>query len=145
MPKREKFLLFVLLSCLILSACTPHPPDVFVFENLAQRISTDPVSGHLILTPSPTCMKQVNEPECGHGVAIVSGQEIYVGEGKEHQFKGKPWSILKQQSVYVPAAESYAPLSTYIVDSCKKMGCDDQIDEFKAKLDSLGQVGVWFQ
>lgn len=129
-----------MLSFMLLSACAPKPPDVFVFEYLAQHLANDPATGHLLLTPSPACMKQIQEVECGHGVSIVSGTEIFIGEEKAHWFKNKPWSQIKRESVYVPAVESYAPLAAYIIDSCKKMKCSDQVDAFRIKLDSLNGI-----
>lgn len=140
MPRKLKWLLFATSFCLQTS-CAPNPPDVPVFENLQQRLSTDPKSGHLILTASPTCMAQIEEAECGHGVFIMSGKEIFVGEKPANFYHGKPWSLLKQQSVYVPSVESYAPISTYIINSCNKMGCNDQVDKFRIKLNSVN--GIW--
>ncbi len=126
-----------LILCASLSACTIKPPDVPVFEYLQQYFWTDPTNGHIILKPSPACMKAIKEAECGHGVFIVSGKEIYVGESKTTHFNGKPWSQLKAESVYVPAVESYAPLVTYIINACKKMNCYDAVDRFKVKIDKL--------
>lgn len=95
-----------------------------------------------MLSSSPTCMKQISEPECGHGVSIMLGREIFVGEGAGHWMNGKPWSKLRQQSVYLPAAESYAPLATYVINSCEKMGCSGDVTKFKVKLDSLNGVAA---
>jgi hypothetical protein len=134
-----RLLHFLILSVLA-SACSVTPPDVFVFESLEQYLATDPATGHLILKPSPACMAKINEPSCGHGIKIISGVEIYVGEAVAAQFNGKPWSQLKRESVYVPAVESYGPLVTYIINACKKMNCSDQVDRFKVKLDSLAGV-----
>ncbi len=139
MLKPLKCTLFTILFCSLIS-CATKPPDVPVFENMQQRLSTDPVSGHLVLTASPTCMKYIGEPECGHGVYIVSGRQIIIGELPGHLLNGKKWSELKAQSIYVPAKESYAPLSTYMINSCKKMNCDSQIDAYKVKLDSLNGI-----
>jgi hypothetical protein len=129
-----------LFALFFVLACSPKPPDVFVFENMTQRLSTDPATGHLMLTASPTCMERIKEPECGHGVSIVSGAEVFIGEAKGTWFGGKPWSQVKRESVYVPAVESYAPLATYIINSCKKMGCSADVDKFKVKLDSLNGI-----
>lgn len=139
MQKKHRYLLSA-ISLWLLTSCAPKPPDIFVFEHLEQRITTDPANGHTILTPSPACLSRIQEPECGHGVSIVSGQGIYVGEKKEHWYKGKPWSQLRAESVYMPAEESYAPLAGYIIDSCKKMKCEDQVTGFKIKLDSLNGI-----
>lgn len=127
-------------SLALLASCTPSPPDVYVFEYLSYHMETDPKDGHFLIVPSPTCTKQIKESECGHGVSIVSGKEIFVGEGKSTWFKGKPWSQLKRESIYVPAVESYAPLSAYIIDACAHMNCNDQVDAFKVKLNSLNGV-----
>lgn len=134
-----KSTLLILLS-LSLSACSIRPPDVPVCEYLERYLAKDPVSGHVILKPSPACMAKINEPECGHCTYIVSGKEVYVGEAKETFLNGKPWSQLKAESVYVPAVESYGPLVTYIINSCKKMNCSDDVTRFKVKLDSLSGV-----
>lgn len=134
--KRLKLLLS-LISCAFLTNCAVKPPNIYVYENLQQRLSTDPITGHLMLTPSPTCMKQIGEAECGHGVSIVSGKEIFVGEDPKNQPGGKPWSQLKAESVYVPAVESYAPLATYIINSCKKNNCDSTVTGFKINLDKV--------
>jgi hypothetical protein len=142
MPKKGKWQPFAILLGLLISvsACTPKPPDVPACEHMAQRLSTDPLTGHLLLSPSPTCLKQIGEPECGHCVFIVSGKELFLGESVGHLLKGKPWSKVRQQAVYLPAVESYAPLATYVINSCKKMGCSDDVDKFKIKLDSLNGV-----
>lgn len=167
----------LLLACILLTACT-KPPDVPVCEQLSQRIATDGVTGHELLTPSPTCILQLGEAECGHCVWIVSGMERFIGEEKKDialqilsdtgkkdpggkailawitqtDSSGKTvmvsswlngtksWSKLKEESAYLPAVESYAPLSTYIINSCNKMHCSDQVDRFKVKLDSLNGV-----
>ncbi len=94
-----------------------------------------------MLEPDPVCMNEIGEVECGHGVYIMSGKEIFIGEEKGHLLNGKKWSELKAQSVYVPAEESYAPLATFIINSCEKLSCNDQVDRYKIKLDSLGAVG----
>jgi len=75
----------------------------------------------------------------------VSGKEIYIGELPAHQLKGKKWSQLKAESVYMPAVESYAPLSTYIINTCKKDNCSSQVTGFKVKLDSLNGIGAVIQ
>jgi len=89
------------------------PPDVPVCEPLNQRISTDKTNGYVIWSPSPTCMKQIDEPECGHCVYTVSGKEIFVGEKSGHHLLGKPWSRVKIESVIIPA-ESFADINAYI-------------------------------
>lgn len=140
MLKKLKWLLFA-ISCASLIDCTPRPPDVPACEHMSQRLVTNPENDHLMLEPSPTCMKQIQESECGHCVFIVSGKEIFIGEKEEHKYKGKPWSLLKQQSIYLPAEESYAPLAAYVINSCKKMGCSADVTRFKIKLDSLNGIG----
>lgn len=127
----------ILLCCQISCATIPPPPDIYVFEYLEQHLSTDPVTMHLILTPSPTCMAQVGEAECGHGVSIISGKEVFVGEAKAVQFKGKPWSMLKSESVFMPAVESYAPLATYLINTCRKFRCSNELNAFRVKLNAL--------
>lgn len=136
-----KLLLFVILSFL-LANCATKPPDVFVFKNLQQHLSNDPVTGHLILSPSPLCVQKINEAECGYGVSIMTGREIFVGEDPAHYFNKKPWSVVKQQSLYVPAIESYAPIATYMINTCAKNKCDPNVDKIKVKLDSLSGVSA---
>ena len=139
-PNKKK-LLPSLILCLSLASCsTVQPPDVPVCEALNQHMVTDPSNGHLVLKGSPACLKQIGEPECGHCAMIVSGKEIYVGEKPDHLFNKKPWSQLKRESVFVPAVESYAPLATYIINSCKENNCNDQVDRFKIRLDSLSSI-----
>lgn len=129
--------LLITLSFLLTSGCTLSPPDVAVFENLQQYLANDPVSGHLILKPSPTCMKEIGEAECGHGIFTVSKKQVFVGERPENYFNKKPWSVLRQQSVLVPAEESYAPMAAFIINSCKKNHCDKEVEKFKIKLGIL--------
>lgn len=104
------------------------------------HLGVDPVTNDLILKPSPTCMAKIQETECGHGVYIMSGREVFIGENSNHLFNNKPWSVLKTQSILVPAVESYAPLEAYVIDSCKKDNCNVQVDAFKVKLDSLNGI-----
>lgn len=88
-------------------------------------------------------MKAIQEAECLHGVRIVSKKEIFVGEKKEHYFNGKPMSQLIRESVLLPAAESYAPISQYIINSCKASGCSDQVDRFRVVLPTIdGLIGA---
>lgn len=142
MPKLSKmrFKLFTILCFLALNACTIKPPDVYVFEPLDQHQYVDPGTDHIFLEPSPTCVAKINEPACGHGVSIMSGQDLYVGE--KTLYKGKKWSELRAEAVLLPAVESYAPLEAYIINACKKMNCDKQVDSFKVKLDELNGVSA---
>lgn len=140
MPKKLKWMLSGILLGSLINGCAPQPPDVFVFESLEQHLTTDSMTGHTVLSPSPACMTQIQEPACGHGVSIMTGREIFVGEGPLHLMNNKPWSVLKSQSVYLPATESYAPLATYVINACEKMGCNDQVAKFKVKLDSLASI-----
>ena len=151
MPKKSRWILSPLsflsiLNACIFSACILNAcifsacaslPDVPVFEELDQHMSKDPVSGHLILTPSPTCEAQIGEPECGHGVTIVTQKQIFVGNLPAHLYNGKTWQQLKDESVYCPAVESYAPLNAYMINSCKKFGCSSAVDSFKIKIGSV--------
>lgn len=133
-PLKCTLLLILLWS---LTSCATKPPDIAVFEYLTQHLGKDPETGHILLRPSPACMKAIQEAECGHGVYIVSGKEIFIGEKAPNLFNGKTWTEIKSSSVYLPAKESYAPLVTYIINSCKKANCDEQVDKFKIKIDSL--------
>jgi hypothetical protein len=139
MLRRKSFWLFA-ISLLSATSCTPKPPDVTVFKPLKMRQGIDRVTGHVVLTPDPLCMEHIQEMECCYGVSIVSGTESWIGEQKEHFFKGKSCSQLVDESIMLPAVESYAPLATYIIDSCAKMHCSDKVDRFKVKLDSLNGV-----
>lgn len=141
MLKLLKFSLFATLSLSAIDCATlPPPPDIYAFERLDTHLSVDPVTGHQMLSPSPACMKQIQEMACGHGVAIMSGTEIYVGDLPAHMWKGKTWTQLKQESVHLPAVESYAPLATYMIDSCKRFNCNTQLDAFRIKINSLNGV-----
>lgn len=141
MLKNSKWLLSAILFYSLIS-CGPKPPDVPVFESLDQIVLKDAVTGHLLLTPSPICLAQIGEPECGHGIFIMSGKEIFIGEKAPYLLGGKPWSKIKSQSVYVPSIESYAPLTAYIINSCKKMGCDKSVEGFKVKIKSLKGISA---
>lgn len=128
-------------SLWFLTNCTTVP-DVPVFEHFSQRLANDPVTDHIMLLPSPECMEQIGEFECGHGIYIISGKEIFVGEKKEHWFHGKPWSQLKRESIILPAEESYAPLSEYIINSCAKLNCNDQVNRFRVRFDELRGINT---
>lgn len=118
---RLKLPLLISLSLCLLSCCTPNIPNVYVFQELDPFTSIDPTTGDTILNPSPACEAAIQEPLCGHGTAIISGSEIYVGE--THLYEGKKWSELKAESILVPAIESYAPLEIFMINSCKKTKC----------------------
>jgi hypothetical protein len=140
MLNKLRWSLFAISSCYLTESCTPKPPDVPVCEQLSSRVTTDPVTRHTVLTASPACWAAIHETDCGHCVWIVSGKEQFVGEAKATFINGKPWSQLKSESAYLPAAESYGPLAEYIINSCKKMKCDSQVDAFRIKLDSLNGI-----
>lgn len=123
-----------------LTSCTPKPPDVPVCKHLAQRLATDPVSGHLLLRPSPTCKREIGEVECGRCTFIVSGKTFFVGEAVKTHFNGKPWSQLRRESILVPAVESYAPITAYMINSCKSLNCSDDVTKFKVKIDEVKDV-----
>jgi hypothetical protein len=82
-------------------------------------------------------MQQVGEAECGRCITIVSGREVFLGEGVGHRFNGKPWSQIRASAVILPAEESYAPLAAYIINSCHKLKCNAEVDRFLVKLNSL--------
>lgn len=136
MRKKKKWMLFV-ISFFSLVSCVPKPPDVPACESLSSKIYVDPKSGHSILQGSPTCEDSIGEPECGHCVFIVSGKEMFIGDLPKNYFNGKPWSELKAESIFLPAQESYAPLSAYVINSCKKMNCEKEITPFRIKLGVL--------
>lgn len=128
--------LMIFISLFVLANCAHKPPDVFAFKSLEQYLVIDPVTGNLFLEPSPACMEAIKEAECGYGVSIVTGQQVYVGE--KTLFNKKTWSDLKSQSVYLPAQESYAPLSTYIINACRKANCDSEVNRFIIRFGSQG-------
>lgn len=132
-------LLNSILWCGLLASCTlvPKPPDVFAFKSLEPMMIIDEQTQHILLEPSPACMKAIEEVRCGYGVSIITGKEIFVGENPETFFNGKSWSQLKDESVYLPAVESYSPLATYVINSCKKMECAGEVTRFKIKFDGL--------
>lgn len=86
-------------------------------------------------------MEKIGEHECGHGVYIISGKEIWVGEEPKHYFHKKPWSQLRRESMIVPAEESGAPLLTYVINSCAQNHCNDKVDRFKIQLNELKGIG----
>lgn len=134
------WLLFVYSSPLLLSCGGATIHDVPVFEDMQPRVITDSMNQHLMMIPDPVCQKEIGEIACGHGVFIVSGKEIFIGEAPAHMYKGKPWSVLKEQSIYVPAVESFAPIEQDLINMCAKNSCNDQVDKFRVKLDSLNGV-----
>lgn len=129
------------ISLWLLTSCATSPPDVYAFKPLDERLSVDPASGHTIWSPDPICEEKIQEPSCAYGVSIVTGTEIYIGELPAHQFNKKPWSQLREESVMLPSVESYAPLAAFIINTCKQDNCNDQVDAFKVKLDSLNGIG----
>jgi len=138
MKNMSAFAWLSLITSFILLASCSAPPDVVVWEHYRSRIVKDPVTGHILLKPSPSCMKEIKEPECGHGMSIVSGKEYFVGE--KTLFKGKKWSQLKEESLMCPALECYAPLAAHLIKECKKSGCDSDIEKFKIKVDSFSGI-----
>lgn len=97
-PKPPSWTLFAALS---LASCqTPGLPDF-------------PVC-HVLVAPSPACERAVGEESCGYCIYYRSGRELFVGEGSGHQLGGKPWSQIRAESVLLPAAEGFAPLSAYL-------------------------------
>lgn len=137
----EMKLVLLIILCGLLLSCTPKPPDVPVCEDLKEHIMVDPVTGHMFESASPTCQKEVGEATCGHCTYIVSGKEIYIGDSEAHRFNGKPWSQIRDESILVPAKESYAPIAAYMINSCKKLNCNDDVARFKVKVDTLKSIG----
>lgn len=131
-----RLMLLILLFASLYNSCSPKPPDVPVCEQLSQRLVKD-VTGHMILKPSPTCIEKINEAECGHCTFIISGKEIFVGERESTFFNGKSWATLKAQSILVPAKESYAPIAAYMINACKKMNCNEDVNRFRVKIGTL--------
>lgn len=70
----------------------------------------------------------------------MSGKEIFVGELPEHLYSGKKASELMNESVFLPAKESYAPLATALINFCKKTNCNSDVTKFKVRLNTLQPV-----
>ena len=133
---KMKFVIFVSLLWLLPSCATP-PPNVPACKHLPQRLWEDPETKRLELRASPACWKAIKEPECGYCVRIVDGGEIWIGE--KMLYNNKPWSQIREEAIILPAEESYAPLSTHIINSCKRLNCSKDATRFKVKLDRLSE------
>lgn len=133
--------LLLMISFALTASCTSTPPDIAACKPLDKLVFVDKNSGSTRTVPSPTCQKNIQEDECGYCVRIVSGNSFFVGEAKAHQFSGKPWSQLRSESIYLPAAESYSPLAAYILKVCAEDGCSTQLTKFKTKIDALKAFG----
>lgn len=86
------------------------------------------------MAPSPTCMKQIGEAECGYCIYTITGEDLYIGESAGHMLNGKPWSQVKAESVMLPAEESYAPLVTYLAYACQQFACREVVTRADKKL-----------
>ena len=75
-----------------------------------------------------------------HGVFIVSKKEVFVGEKPEHFYNKKPGSQLLNESVHLPAVESYAPVIKYIINSCASSGCNKDVDRFRVVLPTIDGI-----
>lgn len=135
MLKWKNCALLGILSWLVIN-CASMPPNVPACKHLAQRLVENPKTKHLELHPSPACLKTIGEPECGYCVNIVKGEERYIGE-RGHFLNGKPWSQIKREAILLPAVESYAPLSTHIINQCRRLNCSNDVTRFKVKLDQV--------
>ena len=124
----------LIILCVFQISCAKAPPDIPVCGLLKQYMAQDE-NGHMILKPSPACMSAINESECLHCTNVVSGKETFVGEVSPHFLNGKSMTQIIEESIYVPAVESYAPLSAYIINECKLANCSDKVDRFKVKVD----------
>lgn len=133
----KKLTNLIILSFLLTSCGKLQPPDVPVCAALSQRLTIDPITKHIMLAPSPTCIKQIGETQCGHCTYIVSGKEVFVGESKVTYLNGKPWSQIRDESILVPAEEAYSPLAAYMINVCKKMKCSDELTRFKVLIDRI--------
>lgn len=112
-------------------SCAIRPPDAMAFHELNAELDYDPITDHLLKKPSPACEKAIQEPSCGYGVSMLTGQTVFVGNSKGHEWNGKTWDQIKAQSVLLPAQESFAPIADYIVNSCEKMHCNEEVDRFR--------------
>lgn len=130
-----RLLLFMTL-CVSLLSCNKHqPPDVPVCQELSKRRIFNADTLELIEKPSPTCMIEIAESECGHCVWIVSGKEKFVGNKSENYLNGKSWTTIKEHSVLVPGEFSYAPITTYMINQCKRFNCHKEVGKFKVKFE----------
>lgn len=136
---KMKWLLLVALFALLIN-CSVQPPNIYIFEEMNEHMGIDPITGHTILRPSPTCYTKIQELSCLHGVATMTGDEIFIGELPEHFFNGKPASQIKEESILMPADESYSPMVTYIINSCKALNCNSDVTRFKVKIESLKNI-----
>ena len=134
-----KWLLLVVLSNL-LTSCAVQPPDVVILTELNEHIGIDPITGHTILRPSPTCFEKIQELNCLYGVYTMSGKEVFIGNNPVNYFNGKSATQIKEESILMPAVESYSPMVTYIINSCKALNCNSDVTKFKVKIDSLNSI-----
>lgn len=136
LSRNRNWLLSAILFLSLTDCASKPPPDVFAFKHLKQQLTVDE-TGSMKLRPSPICMKEIGEFECGYGVSIMTGREVFVGNSKNHLFNGKTWDEIVEESIFLPSEESYSPLSAHIINSCKAMHCSDEVGKFKVKLDKL--------
>lgn len=127
----------LMLLLVLLANCDGKIPDVPACKHLKQRLAKDPATGHLVLKASPTCWKEIGEVECGRCKWIMSEKIQFVGENPKTWLNGKPWSQLHDEAILLPAEESYAPLSSYAINTCAKVKCDAEVSKFKVKADWL--------
>jgi hypothetical protein len=131
-----KWLLLV-ISLNLLTNCAVQPPNVPLFIELGQHIVKDPITGDILLKPSPTCYEKIHELECLYGIYTMDGKEVFVGNNPINYFNGKSADQIKEESLLAPSIETYAPIATYIINSCKALNCSSDVTKFKVKIDSL--------
>ena len=122
----------LLISCALLGSGCIELPDVPACRDIPSRVVNR--EGRVFVEASPLCWEHTQELSCGHCVYIKSGREVFVGESEKTRLFGKKWSELRDQSVLLPAAESYAPLSVYLINSCKRLKCDGSVEKFLVKI-----------
>jgi len=66
-------------------------------------------------------------------------RKSFVGEKPEH-FTIKNGSQLLNESVHLPAVESYAPVIKYIINSCASSGCNKDVDRFRVVLPTIDGI-----
>jgi len=133
---------FFALTALLLSSCVSVPPDGPVCRPLVERVIEQKDAFGVvtkIVRPNPKCMKSCGEARCGYCVWMMSDRTQYVGEDKKFWLYGKPWSQIQQEATVVPS-EFMARLNAHMIKACKESGCDQQVNKWRVKWDSLDSI-----
>lgn len=133
---------FFALIALSLNSCVSVPPDGPVCRPLIERVIEQKDAFGVItkvVRPNPKCMKACGEPRCGFCVWMMSDRTQYVAEAKKFHLYGKPWSQIQQESTIVPS-EFMARLNAHLIKVCKETNCDQQVNRWRVKWDSLDSI-----